>query len=63
MTHTGEGGICTPGSECPNGTTYPIPCMAGFYAPNPQTDACLDCPAGRLNYIQKFVRLRCDHNM
>ena len=46
VTHTGEGGICTPGSECPNGTTYPVPCMAGYYAPNPQMDACLDCPAG-----------------
>lgn len=46
VTHTGEGGICTPGSQCPNGTTYPIPCLAGYYAPNAQMDSCLDCPAG-----------------
>ena len=44
--HLGEGGVCTAGSECPTGTTWPVACQAGFYTPSTQYASCDSCPQG-----------------
>ena len=44
--HTGIGGQCYKGHECPIGTALPQPCKAGYYAPNVGMSSCLVCPKG-----------------
>ena len=44
--HTGIGGQCYKGHECPIGTALPQPCKAGYYAPNFGMSSCLVCPKG-----------------
>ena len=33
---------------CPNGTTLPIGCNAGYYQDQEGQGSCLECPAGKL---------------
>ena len=44
--HTGNGGQCYKGHECPGGTSLPIPCTAGYYAPATGMASCIVCPKG-----------------
>lgn len=44
--HTGIGGKCSAGNECPENSTFPSPCPPGKYAPNEGLASCIECPAG-----------------
>lgn len=45
--HTGVGDVCFAGHECPENTSYPIPCKNGYYASTTGMAACEKCPAGK----------------
>lgn len=40
------GGPCPPGHYCPNGTSYPLGCLAGTYNPTAGMSQCSPCPTG-----------------
>lgn len=45
--HSGIGGVCTKGHECPGNTSIPVPCKEGFYSNiDGVVSACFLCPAG-----------------
>ena len=44
--HTGIGGVCPPGSHCPEGSGVPISCEAGTYAEQEGQASCTLCEAG-----------------
>ena len=44
--HTGDGGKCFAGYECPENSTFPTPCPPGFYAPLEGMAACDVCEQG-----------------
>jgi len=46
VAHTGSGGKCTAGSECPENSTYPTPCAPGSYSPLDGAASCSPCPNG-----------------
>ena len=49
--HTGTGGQCFPGHECPSNTSYPVPCEKGTYSSSQGASNCLQCPAGSLLFL------------
>ena len=44
--HTGDGGKCFAGYECPENSTFPTPCPPGTYAPLEGMAACSVCDEG-----------------
>ena len=44
--HKGIGGICPPGTFCPDGTSSPISCPMGSYQQTAGASNCLICPSG-----------------
>ena len=49
--HTGTGGKCFRGHECPKGTSYPQPCKNGYYSNAEGMEQCSECPEGILSLI------------
>ena len=46
--HTGLGGICSTGHECPGNTSLPVPCLNGYYSNIAGVSSCFLCTAGNL---------------
>ncbi|PIK35709.1 hypothetical protein BSL78_27465 [Apostichopus japonicus] len=44
--YTGVGGVCPRGHRCPEGTTLPLGCDAGYYQDQEGEGDCKSCPAG-----------------
>ena len=44
--HSEQGGPCPRGHFCPRGTSFPLPCPAGFYSNLTGQASCFPCPAG-----------------
>ena len=55
--HTGTGGRCFQGHECGEGTTLPVPCTAGYYAPTIGVARCLACPQGKYSTVLFLLAL------
>ena len=51
--HSGIGGKCFLGHECPGNTALPLPCSPGYFSDEIGLNACKICPAGKLTSIQQ----------
>ena len=52
---TGVGGKCPAGYECPENSTFPVPCSPGTYTAMPGSSQCDPCPIGNtLSLIDLF---------